>query len=331
MNKPMPAEEKSDCTGRRFRRIAHALITGLFVVSLVAFPAVALADAGGFSGGSDYGGGGFSSGGGSDYGSSWDSDSGNSYYYGSSDSSSSDEDLTAGDIVMGVAIFAVLIGLFIAYSVIKKKGSGSEAQPAGAQITSDERLKDLSELAAQDPEFNSAKVEEKVANLYVQMQNAWTAKDLEPMRPYMTGELYGQFDRQLDVLRKAKRTNRVDDIAVLDVALRGYYEQDDNECLVARVRTRIKDYTVDDATGDVVSGDADRELFMEYEYTLVRTKGTRTGGQAGEVAMVHCPNCGAPIDLAQSAKCEYCGGVVTAKDYGWVISIIKGVSQQSGS
>ena len=229
----------------------------------------------------------------------------------------------------GFGIMAVALVVFLRRK--KGKGSGSEAQPAGAQITSDERLKDLSELAAQDPEFNSAKVEEKVANLYVQMQNAWTAKDLEPMRPYMTGELYGQFDRQLDVLRKSRRTNRVDDIAVLDVALRGYYEQDDNECLVARVRTRIKDYTVDDATGDVVSGDADRELFMEYEYTLVRTKGTRTGGQAGEVAMVHCPNCGAPIDLAQSAKCEYCGGVVTAKDYGWVISIIKGVSQQSGS
>ena len=42
---------------------------------------------------------------------------------------------------------------------------------------------------------------------------------------------------------------------------------------------------------------------------------------------LHCPNCGAPLDVNHSAKCEYCGQVITVDDYDWVISQIKGISQ----
>ena len=42
-----------------------------------------------------------------------------------------------------------------------------------------------------------------------------------------------------------------------------------------------------------------------------------------------CPNCGAPLDLNHTAKCEYCGAIITAAEYDWVISAIKGISQRT--
>jgi len=317
---------------RKRQRAGSFIATFILLAALLALPGLAFGDAGGFSGGSDYGGGSGSwSGGGSSWGDSDSSyDSGNNYYY-YGDSSSSDSG--GGTIVdIGSAIVIVLVICIVFYMFTKMKGKGSGgAQPAGAQITPDSRLKSIPELQAEDPEFNQEKIEQKIGNLYVQMQNAWTAKDFEPMRPYFTNDLFSQFDRQLSVFRQQKKTNYVDDIAVLDVAVRGWYEQDDNDCLVARVRTRIKDYTLDDKSGEVLAGDRNKELFMEYEYTLVRTKGKKTTTQGTTIDTQHCPNCGAPINLAQSAKCEYCGSIITAKDYDWVISIIKGVSQESGS
>jgi predicted lipid-binding transport protein (Tim44 family) len=192
-------------------------------------------------------------------------------------------------------------------------------------------LRSIAELKAEDPVFDQTKLEEKIANLYVQMQNAWTAKDFEPMRPYFTNQLYAQFDRLLDVYRQQHKTNYVDNIAVLDVTIRGWYEQDDDDCIVARVRTRIIDYTLDDKTDELLEGSKTREVFMEHEYVLVRTKGSLTRDQEDGAESLHCPNCGAPLDIAASAKCSYCGSVITAKDYDWVISIIKGISQQFGS
>jgi len=98
---------------------------------------------------------------------------------------------------------------------------------------------------------------------------------------------------------------------------------------VANVRTRITDYTVDDASGSVVSGSTTAEKFMTYEYTLVRTIGTVTAVQTDETESTLCPNCGGVIDINRTARCPYCGSIVTAKDFDWVISSIKGLSQET--
>lgn len=201
------------------------------------------------------------------------------------------------------------------------------ARPAGATRTSDSQLRPLSKLLERDPEFSATAVNETIANVYVQMQHAWTAGDFEPMRPYFSNTLFAQFSNQLDALKKRGHTNYVDNIAVLEVNTRGWYETNGFEYLVVKVRTRITDYTMD-RNGRVVSGYTDAESYMEYEYTLGRPVGTKTTKQVSQTVAAACPNCGAPIDLAQSAKCKYCGTVIESNRFTWVITNIKGISQQ---
>ena len=83
------------------------------------------------------------------------------------------------------------------------------------------------------------------------------------MRPYMTDGLYTQFDRQLDELRQHGQTNFVDRIAVLGVALSGWKSDETSESVIAIVSTRIVDYTVDDRSGELVTGSKSVEKFME--------------------------------------------------------------------
>ncbi len=281
-------------------------------------------DAGGFAGGTSYGGGG--GGGGSSYtgGSSHTYSSGGSHSY----SSSSSGDLDWIDVVIALIIFLVIIGSGFVPS--KKKGKSSSnrrQQPAGASKTPDSKLQPISALQARDPQFSAAAVEETIANVYVRMQQAWTAGNFEPMRPYFSNTLFSQFSNQLAGLTKQGKVNHVDNIAVLECAVRGWYETNGFEYLVLKVRTRITDYTVD-KSGNVVGGFTDAESYMEYEYTLERPAGTLTTEQTAQTEAGECPNCGAPINLAQSAKCEYCGSVIESKRFTWVISIIKGISQR---
>lgn len=311
-------------------------ITALLLVLVLAFGAFtisALADAGSFSGSSDYGGGGSDWGGSSDWGSSWDNDYdydyGSSYYYGGS----SRDDGGGGGGSWGVAIVIVIIILVIGTKLFFKSGSGGGQAGVPVQNQPPANLRPISELKRQDPGFSEDAIKEKISNLYVRMQNAWQDKDFEPMRPYMTDALYSQFDRQLQDIIRAETTNYVERISVLGVTLEGWTEDAAHQTLSALVNTRIVDYTVDDNTGKVMSGSKTAEKFMCYRWSLIRSAGVTTpeAGKDGEDAStLNCPNCGAPLDVNHTARCPYCDSIITSNEYDWSISAIAGISQRTG-
>ena len=323
------------------KRIAIVLLVVMLVAGVVLmgprlFRRIG-ADLGGFSGGGDYGGGdyggGSSWGGGSSSwdsgGSSWDSSgSGGGFYFfpiGSSGSSDSD----GGGF--GGLLFYVLIILILILIISRKNQQQSTphaGQAAGAQQTPGSKLQPMSAYAELDPNFSESDMREKLSNIYVQMQNACTARNIESLRPYFTDALYQQFDRQIKELISHGQINHVERIAVLDVTLRGFFQEGGDDHLVAALKTRITDYTVNESTGAVISGSKTAEKFMTYEWDLSRPTGTLTE-KAGEVTERHCPNCGAPLSVNESAKCPYCDTVLTFADHDWTIYAVKGIAQRT--
>lgn len=300
---------------RRFLALAMAL---MLVLAIMVSPVPGIADAGSFSGGSDYGGSDWSSSG-SDWSSDWSSGSDDYYYSGDSGGGSS-----------FVTIIVVIIIIAVAISGMKNKKGGSGGS-GGSRIAGAQRTvlpMTIEDLKKQDPAFSEEKMKEKIGNLYVRMQQCWQNKTWEEMRTSMDDAIFNQFNAQLNGLIKAGKTNYVDDIAVLGVELTGFGQDDKHDIVTALVRTRIKDYTVDDATGAVVSGSKTAEKFMTYEWTMIRTKGAKSFEQTADAAK-NCPNCGAPLDLNATAKCQYCGAVIQSADFDWVIKTIKGISQQT--
>lgn len=300
---------------------------GLFLIIL---PAFAGADFGGFSGDSDYGGSWDS---GSDWSSSsWDSDYSSGSYY------DDDSDVSGIDIGISLAVMAAIVVLGLIFDVSEKRkkkkqyGAGrpqsAQGRPQGAQRTPDSRLQPLGDLAVTDPSFDANAMQEKISNLYVQMQNCWTDKNIESLRPYFTDALFTQMERQLNGLKNQGLTNYVDRIAVLGVNLRGFYRQGDKEHLIVELRTRIVDYTVQDSNNKLISGDRNREKFMTYEWDMCRTAGSVTSKE-GVMHSVSCPGCGAPLSINTTAKCPYCGRVVTLDEHDWALCAIKGIAQST--
>ncbi len=292
------------------------------------------ADLGGFSGGGDYGG----DSGGSSWdsgGSSWDSggssswdSGGNGFFFfpvGSTSSDSGDGG-SFGNLLFYVVLIVILIMIFSRKN--QHQATPHAGTAAGAQQTPGSKLLPMSEYAKLDPNFSESDMREKLSNIYVQMQNGCTARNIESLRPYFTDALYQQFDRQIKSLVASHRINRVDRIAVLDVTLRGWFQEGGDDHLVAALKTRITDYIVDEETGKVVSGSDTAEKFMTYEWDLSRPTGAVTE-LAGEVTERHCPNCGAPLSVNESAKCPYCDTVLTFKDHDWTIYAVKGIAQRT--
>lgn len=295
----------------------------LLALCLLCFAVSGLADAGNFGGDSDWGGSDWDSDWGSDWDSDWGSDWDSDYAWTVGGSALSLGCL--GDLLVPVVIVLIILAI-IARNARKKGGRGGRPgryhpamEPAGLP---------LSVLKEKDPNFSEQALLERVGNLYVQMQDAWQKKDWEPMRSYLTDSLFNQMGRQLDELRQQGLTNCVDRIAVLDSFISRYYQEGDDDVLVIRLSTRICDYTIRDDTGELVRGSRTRELFMTYDWKMTRQKDRRTL-DADAMTKVNCPNCGAPLSVRESARCEYCGTVITLSDHDWVLSEIRGISQRS--
>ena len=299
-----------------------ALTALLVCLAMLLASTAALADFGDFSGDSDYG---WDSG---DSGSSWSDSDGGSWFGGSTSDSSSSSGRGGGSFT---TILVIVIILVIVFLVIRSKKKGGSQTPVTTTVkpTEDSELKPINDYIANvDHGFSAAQMQTKLANLYVQLQNQWTAKDLTPLRPYLTDELYTQSDRQLDAYRKANQTPHVERISVMGTNIRGWFQRDGMDHLIVEMSTRIVSYITDDSSGNVVRGDKNAEKFMTYEWDVARTTGVKTEAE-GEMKSVNCPNCGAPVTINKSAKCPYCETVITLNEHDWVLFSIKGLSQKT--
>ena len=312
----------------------------------VLIPVIGRADFGDFSGDSDYGswdsGSSWSSSS-SESSSSWDWDNDNDgwsssgsspvffpFISGGSGSSSSGSGSILGFILVILIVFLVIRGFRKAFGNLPSGTASYEQKPAGAQRTPDEKLTPISEYGKLDPGFDVTAFREKLSNLYVRMQNGWTDKDIDPMQPYFTDALFKQMKRQLQSLINAHQTNYVERIAVLDTNLRGFFQENGEDHLIAEIRTRIIDYTLDDGTGKLIRGHRTKEKYMTYEWELTRATGTRTKDSDG-LTRVSCPACGAPLDINTTTHCPYCGSIVTLEAHDWAISAIRGIAQHTAS
>lgn len=276
-------------------------------------------DFGNFAGNSDYGGswgGGWSDGG--SWGGGW---SGGGF-------------INLGWVGGSIDVFTMLLFLYFVVRFFGDRGffvgkRQRERMDMPEVVVLSRVLLPMSDYLKLDPDFSATGVQEHMANLYVQMQNCWHNKNIEPVRPWLTDAFYNQMEGLLAPMRSKRETDYIERIAVLEASLKGYYQAGGMDFLVAAIRTRITVYTLDDRTGRVVSGSRNREKFMEYEWELTRRSGERTDRAKGGVKAVYCPHCGAPLDINASARCSYCGGTVIASSKNWAVCRIRGISQRT--
>ena len=232
------------------------------------------------------------------------------------------------DECMGVGFILLVFAVF--WFFIKRQYKEKRRDPIIINTNEPVKiLKPMSEYLDLDPEFDEEKIKTLMSNLYVQMQDTWHAKNISPLRPYMTDSFFNQMNRQLEQFRKQNQTDYTERIAVLNVGLKGWRQSAGMDYITVSLSSRIVSYVLDDLTGKLISGDKNREKFMEYEIELSRKSGVITQAETSGAKSATCPHCGAPLKLNASAQCEYCGSVITNVNTDWAICGMKGISQRT--
>lgn len=298
--------------------IVVALVTKL---AIQIFDTTVYADVGSFedySSGSDWGGSSWDSG--SSWGSSWDDDD-----YGSS----------SGIFIFGggfgTVIFWIIIIVIVIASKNAKKGPNNNRNAefynrqmannaVNMQALEATQTQIENKIQVNDLAFNKEEFVAWSKNLFVKLQQAWTARDWSTIRTFETESLFEQHKNQLQGYINNNQINVMDRICVNYAHLYNYRVEGDKEILTVRLNSRMEDYIIDATTKQVLKGEKGLDKVNTYLLTFIRKNGVKTKPGTIEVNTTNCPNCGAPTQITSSGKCDYCGSVMTTGEYNWVLS-----------
>lgn len=235
----------------------------------------------------------------------------------------------------------VWVALIIGFIILRNSRKGSSGDHFGDSATSievdtDEYQYDqikgqdlnLEQLMTRDPNFSKEIFLSRVATVFVTLQDAWTNKDWQAIRPFESDQLFEMHNNQLKQFIDAGQTNKVEDVTVLSTAVESYQEDANHQFLNAIIRARYHDYLVDDKSGRVIKGDPSVLYMMTYRMVFSRELNASTKSDAS-TSVVSCPNCGAQLSINQHGICEYCGSSVTTGAMQWVLVRLEPIEQRT--
>lgn len=151
-------------------------------------------------------------------------------------------------------------------------GGTSVATPAPAAELSD-LDRGIGHVRQMDPRFDPTRVADLARSVFQEVQTSLTARDVGRMRDRLTPEMYAELQAQCDRLRSARRTNRVERIAVREAEVTEAWQESGQDYVTVLIAASLVDYTVDDATGAVVEGSKDAAQDVEEFWTFARPVG----------------------------------------------------------
>jgi len=132
---------------------------------------------------------------------------------------------------------------------------------------------DLSHIRQMDPSFDEQLFKDQGMDNFFKVQGAWANRDLSTIRTSLTDEMFGILQRDADDLKSKKRINRLENIAVRTVDITEAWQEAGMDFITVRFCANLLDYTVDEASGQVLAGSkTDPVKFDEY-WTFTRPVG----------------------------------------------------------
>jgi predicted lipid-binding transport protein (Tim44 family) len=187
----------------------------------------------------------------------------------------------------------VLIGLILygIYWFIKKRRREAESgayyreapsydsgQPPsyaqGEAAQDDDMEKGLSHIRQMDRYFDEKKFTDLSMDYFFRIQGAWANRDMSAVRSLLTDEMFGILHGDADKLRAGRRINRLDNIAIRSADITEAWQEGGNDFITVKFYANLLDYTVDEATGQVVEGSKTDPVKFEEYWTFTRPVGS---------------------------------------------------------
>jgi predicted lipid-binding transport protein (Tim44 family) len=131
----------------------------------------------------------------------------------------------------------------------------------------------LGHIRQMDPSFDEIRFRDSSMDMFFKLQGAWGTRDVTAARGFMTDEVYQRIESDAARLRGEKRVNKLDNIAVRSTDIVEAWQESGQDYITLRFYANLVDYTVDETTGQVVSGSKTDPVKFEEYWTFTRPAG----------------------------------------------------------
>ena len=148
--------------------------------------------------------------------------------------------------------------------------------PGGVAVApsdDDDLARGAEAIRVMDAGFDPSAVARGAADLFRRVQEAWSRRDLGPVRAQLTDELWTALEADLARLRAAGQINRLDRLDVRGADVTEAWQEYGQDFATVRLRASAVDVTVDERTGALVEGDPATPVAFEEFWTLTRPVG----------------------------------------------------------
>ena len=129
------------------------------------------------------------------------------------------------------------------------------------------------QMAERDASFSEQAFVGLAKENFIRFQNAWSTRDLEPVRDLMDKEIYAEVQRDIEGLRSEGKINKLDDVDVGNAEIVEAWNEEGFEFITVRYEASLCDYVVDERSGDIIEGSRTQRVNFAEHWTWARPEG----------------------------------------------------------
>ena len=132
---------------------------------------------------------------------------------------------------------------------------------------------DYRSLSMMDRSFDPDRFLKTAQDIFFKVQGAWNKQDTTALRSLCGSELMQTWEQELNSLRARGQLNKMENIALRESEITEAWTENGQDYITVRLHANLLDYTVDQKSGNVVSGSNAEPIEFEEYWTFSRPVG----------------------------------------------------------
>lgn len=133
----------------------------------------------------------------------------------------------------------------------------------------------LDQIRQYDRDFDPNHFKEVASDVFFQVQAGWMRRDLESYRHLLGDQMAREYEQHFAEMRAKGQINKLESIAVRAVEVVAAGSDGREDFVTLQFTANLLDYTVDDKSGDLISGSMTTPVKFQEEWTWARPVGTQ--------------------------------------------------------
>lgn len=148
---------------------------------------------------------------------------------------------------------------------------GSPPPPPPGQSSLEEGVQ---QIQVADPRFDVAYFVEVASDVFFKVQAGWMRRDITSYRHLLGEQLASEYASQFQEMESKGELNKLENISIRNVEVVDAGSENGEDFVTVLFTANLLDYTVDDTSGDLISGSMTEPVKFAEEWSWARPLGT---------------------------------------------------------